>query len=175
MSRETKSSGANADRAKTIYPVQPTTSRIGNHTQMIPFCSKAITIRTRGQSLFSRQVPKTSVGAERRIEVKFKDDADDNGRTPARPLPARYVVPLPDGYEETDEGKSGGPDGAGTAVGGGGIAGTGMAGGGREVDHDAPEDAIGEFCFCISCQTGVAFQYLGFVAACFLIFLSFST
>ena len=41
-------------------------------------------------------------GVERRIEVKFNDDADSNGRTPARPLPARYVITIPDGFEEDD-------------------------------------------------------------------------
>ncbi|CAM9647860.1 unnamed protein product [Scytosiphon promiscuus] len=48
------------------------------------------------------RVPKPAPGAERRIDVKFNDDADDTGRTPARPLPARYVVPLPEGFEEDD-------------------------------------------------------------------------
>ena len=35
MCRETKFSGANADREKLIFPVQLTTSRIGNLTRLI--------------------------------------------------------------------------------------------------------------------------------------------
>lgn len=38
--------------------------------------------------------------AEKRIEIKFQDDEDATGRTPARPMPARYVVLMPDGYDE---------------------------------------------------------------------------
>lgn len=85
-----------------------------------------------------QQVPKTAVGAERRIEVKFNDDADDNGRTPARPLPARYVVPLPEGFEE-EEGKA--EEEEGEAADGGGGAGAGVGAGGVEEDVDDP---IGE-------------------------------
>ena len=35
LSRETKSSGANGDRESIIFPVQLTTSRIGNLTRLI--------------------------------------------------------------------------------------------------------------------------------------------
>ena len=35
-SRETKSLSANGDREKLIFPVQLTTSRIGNLTRLIP-------------------------------------------------------------------------------------------------------------------------------------------
>lgn len=84
------------------------------------------------------------MGSEKRIEVKFKDDADDNGRTPARPLPARYVVPLPEGYEEEEskaeeaEGAAGAgaPDGGGVAESGG--AGGGGRGARGEEEADDP-------------------------------------
>eukprot|EP00904_Undaria_pinnatifida_P007778 jgi/Undpi1/412/HiC_scaffold_1.g00408.m1 len=95
------------------------------------------------------RVPKAVVGCERRIEVKFNDDADDNGRTPARPLPARYVVPLPEGFDE-EEGKVEEEDGdvagavGGTGTGGGG----GGAVGGGEEDAEEPmgteDDDAGE-------------------------------
>lgn len=49
------------------------------------------------------QVPKAAVGVGARIEVKFMDDADDNGHTPARSLRARYVMPLPKGFDEEKE------------------------------------------------------------------------
>lgn len=74
-------------------------------------------------------MPKTAVGEERRIEVKFNDDADDSGRTPARPLPARHVVPLPEGFDEEEEGKAEEE-----------AAGTGDVGAGEEE----AEDAMGE-------------------------------
>lgn len=45
-------------------------------------------------------MPKVAATAEKRIEIKFKDDEDATGRTPARPMPARYVVLVPDGYDE---------------------------------------------------------------------------
>lgn len=111
------------------------------------------------------------MGCERRIEVKFNDDADDNGRTPARPLPARYVVPLPEGFDE-EEGKAeeedgdvtraggGGGGGGSDAVGvgggsggggGGGAAGAGAGGGaagGVEEDVEEPMGEITVACVC---------------------------
>lgn len=80
-------------------------------------------------------MPKVAQGGERRIEVKFNDDADDNGRTPARPLPARYVVPLPEGFEEEDEKVEGG-ERQGDA--GGGVGGGVVGGGGAEEELDDP-------------------------------------
>lgn len=109
--------------------------------------------------LLQKQVPKAVVGCERRIEVKFNDDADDNGRTPARPLPARYVVPLPEGFDE-EEGKVEEEDGdvagavGGSSAGGGGAAGgagTGGGGGGAvgggEEDAEEPMGEHREFFF----------------------------
>lgn len=52
------------------------------------------------------QVRQAAVGAKRRIEVIFDDDADDTGCTLVRFLPARYVMPLPEGFEE-EEAKAG--------------------------------------------------------------------
>ena len=45
-SRETKFSGANADREILIFPVQLTTSRIGNLTRLIHTLLYVMTIRT---------------------------------------------------------------------------------------------------------------------------------
>ena len=45
LSRETQFSGANADREIFIFPVQLTTSRIGNLTWLILTLSKCVTIQ----------------------------------------------------------------------------------------------------------------------------------
>ena len=45
-SRETKFSGTNADRGILIFPVQLTTSRIGNLTQLIILLLYVMTIHT---------------------------------------------------------------------------------------------------------------------------------
>ena len=45
-SRETKFSGANADREIFIFPVQLATSRIGNLTRLIHTFAKCVTIHT---------------------------------------------------------------------------------------------------------------------------------
>lgn len=37
------------------------------------------------------------------IIVKFEDDEDQQGRTPHRRVPARYVIPLPSQYFYDDE------------------------------------------------------------------------
>lgn len=75
--------------------------------------------------------------------MKFNDDADDSGRTPARPLPARYVVPLPEGFEE-EEGKvqDGGEAGGGGEAAVTGGRGSGGSGSGR--GEEDPEDPMGE-------------------------------
>ena len=46
LSRETKFSGANGEREKTIFPVQLITSKIGNHTRLIPTLLKVLIIHT---------------------------------------------------------------------------------------------------------------------------------
>ena len=48
-SRETKYSGANADREIFTFPVQLTTSRIGNHTQLIHTLAICVTIHRKGK------------------------------------------------------------------------------------------------------------------------------
>ena len=45
-SRETKVSGTNADRGISIFPVQLTTSRIGNLTRLIHTLALCVTIHT---------------------------------------------------------------------------------------------------------------------------------
>ena len=45
-SRETKFSGANADREVFVFPVQLTTSRIGNLTRLIHTFALCVTIHT---------------------------------------------------------------------------------------------------------------------------------
>ena len=45
-SRETKFSGVNGDREIFIFPVQLTTSRIGNHTRLVYTQLKVLTIHT---------------------------------------------------------------------------------------------------------------------------------
>lgn len=95
--------------------------------------------------------------AEKRIEIKFQDDEDSSGRIPARPTPARYVVLVPDGYDEemgqgkTEEEESNGgealPAEGGVGKGGGGRAGAGGAGGARDEEYD---DAMGECGYCAS-------------------------
>ena len=39
------------------------------------------------------------------VIVKFEDDEDDQGRTPHRRVPSRYVIPIPSQYfyEECDD------------------------------------------------------------------------
>ena len=44
--RETKLSGANGDRVNFVFPVQLTTSRIGNHTRLMPSLLKVMTTHT---------------------------------------------------------------------------------------------------------------------------------
>ena len=44
-SRETKFSGANADREMSIFPVQLTTSRIGNLTRLIHTLAMCVTVQ----------------------------------------------------------------------------------------------------------------------------------
>ena len=46
LTRETKLSGANGDRENSIFLVQLTTSRIGNHTRLIPNLLKVTTTHT---------------------------------------------------------------------------------------------------------------------------------
>ena len=46
LSRETKFSGANADREILIFPVQLTTCRIGNLTRLIHTLAICVTIHT---------------------------------------------------------------------------------------------------------------------------------
>ena len=102
-------------------------------------------------------------GAERRIEVKFNDDADDNGRTPGRPLPARYVVPLPEGFEEDDSKPAqlddddeppamGSGNGGGGGSGGGGGGGGGSGGNGGTAGEDDADDPMGE-CWGVVCTS----------------------
>ena len=43
LTRGTKLSGANEEREKSVFPVQLTTSRIGNHTWLIPSLLKVMT------------------------------------------------------------------------------------------------------------------------------------
>ena len=45
-SREIKFSGANADREKSVFPVQLTKSRIGNLTRLIHTLAICVTIHT---------------------------------------------------------------------------------------------------------------------------------
>lgn len=87
------------------------------------------------------QVPKATVGSERRIEVKFNDDADDNGRTPARSLLARYVVPLPEGFEEEETKVEEEEPVEGVSERGGGAGGAG--------EDEEADDQMGEFFFCV--------------------------
>ena len=42
--RETEFSGANGDRENIMFPVQLTTSRVGNHSRLIHTLSKVFTI-----------------------------------------------------------------------------------------------------------------------------------
>lgn len=104
----------------------------------------------------SFQVPKAPAGAEKRIEVKFQDDEDSTGRTPARAMTARYVVPVPEGFDEDmskiedEEAESGEgiTDANGNSVNGGGTGGGGGNGGsaaghggngnGGEEEYDEP-------------------------------------
>ena len=48
-SRETKFSGANADREKFIFPVQLTTGRMGNLTRLIHTLAICVTINNVGE------------------------------------------------------------------------------------------------------------------------------
>ena len=68
-SRETKFSGANADRKIFIFPVQLTTSRIGNldhHTYAYAYCTLGLFFRGKQRSrslqrvIFLVKVPRTS-------------------------------------------------------------------------------------------------------------------
>ncbi|CAB1120773.1 unnamed protein product [Ectocarpus sp. CCAP 1310/34] len=88
------------------------------------------------------RVPKPAPGAERRIEVKFNDDADDTGRTPGRSLPARYVVPLPEGFEEDDSkpAQDDEPPQAGGGGGRGGVDGAVEDDGDDQTGGDEDED-----------------------------------
>ena len=45
-SRETKFSGANANREMNIFPVQPTTTRVGNLTRLVHTLAICVTIHT---------------------------------------------------------------------------------------------------------------------------------
>jgi len=61
--------------------------------------------------------------------VKFEDDEDDNGRTPHRRVPARYVIPIPADYfydevEDVDLSLAGTTTGSGGGVAAGGAVGT---------------------------------------------------
>ena len=47
LTRDTKLSGANGDRENSVFPVQLTTSRIGNHTWLRPSLLKVMTTYTR--------------------------------------------------------------------------------------------------------------------------------
>ena len=46
LTRETKLSGANGDREIPVFPVELTTSRIGNHTRLMPSLLKVMTTHT---------------------------------------------------------------------------------------------------------------------------------
>lgn len=93
------------------------------------------------------QVLKPIPGAERRIEVKFNDDADDSGRTPGRPLPARYVVPLPEGFEEDDSKPAEMTDDEAPppATAPAPAAGGGNGGGASGAGEDDADDPMGEY------------------------------
>ena len=46
LTHETKLSGANEDRENSVFPVQLTTSKIGNHTRLMPNLLKVMTTHT---------------------------------------------------------------------------------------------------------------------------------
>ena len=46
LTREINLSGANGDRKKSVFPDQLTTSRIGNHTRLMPSPLKVMTTHT---------------------------------------------------------------------------------------------------------------------------------
>lgn len=90
-------------------------------------------------------------GAEKRIEIKFQDDEDASGRTPARPMPARYVVLVPDGYDEEmgqvkaeEEEADGGEEALPADGGSGGGGGRGASRGGSDTREEEFADAMGE-------------------------------
>ncbi|CAM9981948.1 unnamed protein product, partial [Choristocarpus tenellus] len=75
------------------------------------------------------KLPKPGGSGEKIVEVKFKDDADETGRTPARPVIARYVVPIPHrggvkgGGAENDNGERDSQSKCVVILGGGGVGG----------------------------------------------------
>ena len=56
-SRETKFSGANAGKEIFIFPVQPTTSRIGNLTRLIHTLALCVTIHTYISTYIAPEIP----------------------------------------------------------------------------------------------------------------------
>ena len=73
LSGETKFSGANGDRKKLIFPVQLTTSRIDNHTQLTHTLLKVLTIHKSASDTFNMPtsyfIP-VVVGKERRTLIR---------------------------------------------------------------------------------------------------------
>lgn len=114
-----------------------------------------------------QQVPKPAPGAERRIDVKFNDDADDTGRTPARPLPARYVVPLPEGFEEDDSKPAEDDDDEPPPTAPAAAAASGVEGGGEE-DGDDPMGEKKE-CRVSRCLVVEGLSCFSCVRSCFVL------